>query len=80
MMFTISYGYPGSSDATLKLWKGKTCIQTFVGHTGLLVYCLSYTLFVVLTYVIIFCLCTIMKARRDLFSICALKWKPGSML
>ncbi|GLT55414.1 hypothetical protein SLA2020_285370 [Shorea laevis] len=23
----------GSSDATLKVWRGKTCIHTFVGHT-----------------------------------------------
>lgn len=24
----------GSSDTTLKLWRGKTCAHTFVGHTG----------------------------------------------
>lgn len=28
-------GYPGSSDTTVKLWKGKTCLHTFSGHSGL---------------------------------------------
>jgi len=26
----------GSSDTTLKTWKGKTCLHTFQGHAGLL--------------------------------------------
>ncbi|KAL5987129.1 hypothetical protein ACLOJK_041125 [Asimina triloba] len=25
-------GYSGSSDGTLKLWRGRTCVHTFVGH------------------------------------------------
>lgn len=28
----------GSSDATLKVWRGKTCIHTFVGHTGMFLF------------------------------------------
>jgi len=24
----------GSTDTTLKLWKGKTCLHTFAGHSG----------------------------------------------
>lgn len=26
--------FAGSSDASIKLWKGKTCQHTFLGHTG----------------------------------------------
>lgn len=25
----------GSSESTMKLWKGRTCLHTFVGHAGL---------------------------------------------
>jgi hypothetical protein len=32
----------GSSDSTIKLWKGMTCHQTFTGHTGLILLLLYY--------------------------------------
>ena len=32
--YVILSGIKGSSDGTLKLWRGKTCVHTFVGHTG----------------------------------------------
>ena len=28
------YHNVGSTDTTLKLWKGKTCLHTFAGHSG----------------------------------------------
>lgn len=31
----MSFCILGSSDSTLKLWKGRTCLHTFQGHTGL---------------------------------------------
>lgn len=26
----------GSSDSTIKVWRGSTCVQTLMGHAGIL--------------------------------------------
>lgn len=46
----------GSSDGTLKLWRGKTCLHTFVGHRGWSFYFYHAVFFLLLHYVVAKCL------------------------
>lgn len=45
----------GSSDGTLKLWRGKTCLHTFVGHKGWSFYFYHAVFFLLLHYVVAKC-------------------------